>query len=1578
MEASILASVGKTDFNPKHAVSWLEGQPEELGLWQTIFEELMICASRPKQSSGNTCGKLYGFVEQCSRSSKPALQNFAFAESTALRLFDFFMEWNEQDSHRSMRLVLDFLVYFISNNPIPDVGISVRDTILANTISTITQQSSRPSVKSAIAALDHFIQKKLVYLYSILEIYKGIKDLPSDEIGLWDTFIAKIFTWMELHHICSVAGKLLVTVFTNPWYADRDVRHNPESWHKFIYKALQTNVDYLESIKLYIFVPLFKTDKIGSLTYLDRLFSLQTLRSHESNGLDPNSMLWLAMLEAGKKVGVVDEPGREIETNSQSASHLRADILESVLCHDSFEARSSAVSILIASSSTTKPYTSEALELLKKHLPSFHEDSDPKMRYDVLGHSRNMIKRVQNTVESLGREIDRTSKKISKTGEGKPVNNVSSEVKNIRLQNNQEHTITELRDTLRRHEDFISWYVGFLKDELAPTASYQRHITALKAMAYIIQPATPRVNNMDNSLELRSLLVDTTWFRSVLDLVMDPFDDVRETAASLIISLSLENKDSALRDQIHTLGRTPIEELHNFCRRADELARRTARADHSDGAARSSELLCRWRTNAKERIAVPLDILSKLEVKLDAAEHDLATAVLQAPVHGNFASLRYIWGSLSNIKFFEADIGTLLELQDRAIACCQRIWRIVRHVLCDDSPEGHLPEELEEVEGLDTKDLLSYSFRAIHESSNLMRTIANNSRQKGGHGLLSPSRQNFEAIGRLTFDELSNLRHRGAFTTVSQTFTSCCQLVKYFPVKSGDGPSLLDEWYTGALSCIHTQASTTRRSAGIPALIVGILSSNAERPSFENVIHNLQDIGRQPALVSETDGSNLPQVHALNCIKDIFKSSFLNKMAEPYLTDCLQLAANSLKSEVWAIRNCGLLLLRSLIDCLFGTSESKSSIEAGWDGRTIKISYHKFKALPELLVGLLEMGQQSTGVLIGSQTAESVFPALDIIRRAGPPEEVRDKLYGIIAWYLGSRIWHVREIAARTLCSFLLKPGWTESIAHLLQDCGSSANKLHGALLTLKFLLERLVEVMPDQLSSHEIQTVYDLLEALLIDGCVKTCSEVRAVYVDVTSFITGLNLPEAASLIGSFDNLMSKIFVLSSQLDTSKTPSALLDIGLGQAAIQHSLRQSEGGESNVLAQILMASLRGDINVTCSILESISALGPSQSNETRADLIDAYIRIFLETGAPEPRTIALENLAELIDGIIRDTSGEGLKHLPSNKTIKQFWADFHGKPTNPSLSDATIGISGPLLAILLSRAKGETWDTLEPWIRSWGAMMSDAGMADRTFDTRMAAVLSMRSFSISINSCTPDNPLNAAHILWLLALYDALNDDDDEVRAAAALAATPLLSNQRLISVEAGRRLLHRLLFWYGTTDEFKAHVACRMIGHIATPISDGVGGGVSPANLLSSWTPASTQLAEAMRFDDSLFVVEEQNLYVDEVREVRRWSNVFSSLLTPTPTSPSSLVEITLSQWILAGLQTLTDLARSEGKDGPLGWMSKPEVFAICARILVGGAALAAAGNMEVADELRRFRDEGRKAEVHGLLLGMCDGLVK
>ena len=78
--------------------------------------------------------------------------------------------------------------------------------------------------------------------------------------------------------------------------------------------------------------------------------------------------------------------------------------------------------------------------------------------------------------------------------------------------------------------------------------------------------------------------------------------------------------------------------------------------------------------------------------------------------------------------------------------------------------------------------------------SNLLRAMANNAQFHGKPGLLAPDNKTFDSIGNLTFDELSNLRHRGAFSTVTHTFAGCCQQVKHYTsVKGGD--TLLDKWY---------------------------------------------------------------------------------------------------------------------------------------------------------------------------------------------------------------------------------------------------------------------------------------------------------------------------------------------------------------------------------------------------------------------------------------------------------------------------------------------------------------------------------------------------------------------------------------------------------------------------------------------------------------------------------------------------------------------------------------------------------------------------------------------------------------
>ncbi|KAI0128637.1 putative death-receptor fusion protein-domain-containing protein [Xylariales sp. AK1849] len=1542
--------IGETRFNPKHAVTWIEEKraASQVLYANDIFQELYQSAARPKQSSGHACAKLCGFVEQCSRSSSPTLREYAFAEKTAHDLFKFYVEWNEQDQHRSMRLVLDLLKFSISNNPDHEMAESIKTRILYETIAIITLESTKPSIKSAMTTLDHFLQKNLLYLPEILDIYRQVHRSSTECDITWDVIIDKVFIWMDMPHISPIAGKLLVTIFTLPWYPNQDTKFLPESWHKFLYASLIANNELLEPIKLYIFIPLFKTEKEQSLDYLNQLFSLQTL-TKDNNSIDLNSMIWLAALEAGRKTGALAEPGneRQVQPRTDGITHLQETMLEDILCHTSHEARSSAVSILIASPSTTQPYTASSLHLLRKHLPAFHADADGKLRHHVLGHSRHMIARILGAVTTLSRDCERVLKKGKKI-KTKGIPGMSSGHVGI-----PEHdAVVELRTVIQQHEDFVVWYLEFLKHELVSTASYQRHITSLKAMEHVLKSGPLRgVQSGTDHAELKLSLVDITWLRSVLDLNMDPFEDVRETAAALLMLLLSTYATEVESMTVPGLSRPLRDELEEFCERASALASKTSRADHSDGVARSCEVLCHWTTSTEDKLAVARSIFIGLETKLLAAEQDLASAMLEAPIHGSFASLRHIWVA----AYSQQELQILESAQNAAIDICNRMWQTVRHVLCDDSPEGHLPEELEEVGGLDTKDLLSYSFRAIHESSNLLRVVASNTRFQDKPSL--NTYRTLESIGNLTFDQLANLRHRGAFTTVSQTFTSCCQLVKYCVTPSSEENSLLDEWYQGTLDCVYAQMSTTRRSAGIPALIVGILSSNAEHPSFHAVMHKLQDIAQQSARIAETDGSNLPQVHALNCIKDIFKSSNLSRRAEPYLIDILGLAASSLKSEVWAIRNCGLLLLRSLVDCLFGTNEGKSTMEVGWDGRSTKIAWHKYKALPTLLVNLLEMGQITAESSNKAASAESVFPALDIIRRAGPPEDYKDKLYDNVAWYLGSAIWHVREIAARTLCSFLLRPEWMASIRDLLQQSHASANRLHGTLLTLRYLLERLLDVMPDQLLKHyPVDLLHIVRELPTISGNFGTCPEARAVYFEIITFMNTLGNSKYFSESTREGRFIRPDLNPSLSITTRCASSALLRSKQAQASAGYELLQVESHLNSSEKLNLQVALGDDVNVACDVLEAISSHSTALSDPVTAQLlVGACVPICLKTEAPAPRTLALNILATQLDAILPNESSQTSIHkTPPNEELMTLWASSQEKPLSPGLADAVVRASGPLLVSVMLQNQQPFETSIEQWLRSWGTMMSDAGSVDNGFDTRMASILAIQSFSSHIGlETTP-----CSHLPWLLALYDALNDDDVEIRDIAATATAPIL-RKSLVSMEAGSRLLVWLRQHYRHTDEFRTHVICRMIGHavICDRITDAV---------LGHWVSAEAQLAAAMQFDDSLFVVEEQNLYIDEVREAQRWRDAFRDLSYP---QDDAVLEA-LVDWTTQGLRTLSGLAEKD--DGPLGWTSKPEVFAICSRIVISGAALAEQ-HLEVRKELRQFVGKGEQTRVHGLLLSMC-----
>jgi hypothetical protein len=145
------------------------------------------------------------------------------------------------------------------------------------------------------------------------------------------------------------------------------------------------------------------------------------------------------------------------------------------------------------------------------------------------------------------------------------------------------------------------------------------------------------------------------------------------------------------------------------------------------------------------------------------------------------------------------------------------------------------------------------------------------------------------------------------------------------------------------------------------------------------------------------------------------------------------------------------------MDRLFGTGESKAITESGWDGRSIRLFYDAYPNLPQLIDNLLNTDTNYGMAQPALSAVELIFPALDIIRRAGPPASHAASIRRSVMAHLGSRVWNVREIAAHTVCTFMLGIEWKNSVLALLETPTNSANQRHGLLLASKYILERRV-----------------------------------------------------------------------------------------------------------------------------------------------------------------------------------------------------------------------------------------------------------------------------------------------------------------------------------------------------------------------------------------------------------------------------------------------------------------------------------------------------------------------------------------
>jgi hypothetical protein len=358
---------------------------------------------------------------------------------------------------------------------------------------------------------------------------------------------------------------------------------------------------------------------------------------------------------------------------------LDEQAIGALLNNPSDDVRSLALSVLITSFSSTRPFSPAVLELLKSNIAYFHSDTDAKFRNDVLSNTKHLIERLKGTTAFMVRELEQLSYQLTHHDQD-----------GYFQDDDEKAAHNAIESLVAKHQQFIEWYVEFNLTELVPTASYQRHITALRTIQLILNS---KLQAREPGLVLGSVAATSAvWpftieffnsrsMRLLVDLLMDPFEDVRTSAMEILTlctPLNFANgsehsevsKDNVLKtdeNESYTTMTTatkaennhtssiPVNQpslvlLTGFIGKANAASMNSGRADYADGVAKGYKLLYSLQPSLHDAMSMLENLVANLESKIVVAELDLAQAVHSAPVHGDFAALRYAKNPLISKK----------------------------------------------------------------------------------------------------------------------------------------------------------------------------------------------------------------------------------------------------------------------------------------------------------------------------------------------------------------------------------------------------------------------------------------------------------------------------------------------------------------------------------------------------------------------------------------------------------------------------------------------------------------------------------------------------------------------------------------------------------------------------------------------------------------------------------------------------------------------------------------------------------------------------------------------------------------
>ncbi|KAL8286525.1 hypothetical protein RQP46_004542 [Phenoliferia psychrophenolica] len=766
--------------------------------------------------------------------------------------------------------------------------------------------------------VDPWLAKRSLFIFEVL-----IGELPIDAFAAFAVgdgpggtpagVLRKLVGVMAISdELTTVAGKVAMAWIDKCLVASSG---SSEFYQEPIVAGLATSARARQNLSLYLLPQLFKA---RPETFLPLI--------HSRNFLDPAAPLetlegTLAILSAANAFGLVASDSLTA-TPSLHALPLPLELISNTLTHLSPTLRISSFTLLFHATAPSIPLPAAIFPLLHSFYAASMGEEDPAFAMGMRSATGKLLTRLKESSGKIERGLEK----------GK-------------------QTATDGPAYLSLVQAFLETFTTDLVHSLNPAKPFRIKSNALKLLDQILHTGVDRRFTLSahgpptppwaDRISLDILTPTTT--STLLCLLQSTYTSLRVLAISM-----LERFPSPLPGYDGPDGRDRVE------RELLVPALKMFRSGREAAASAGAEIVALvgktmgtagwdlgriggWTKVPTEtgEAAFLTSLMDLLELQLEVYAVDLGRAASTTPIHGTLLTLRQLFSTLP-ASLTAAHRPLFL----RALAIVERVWEVTKVVLAAQAPEGPMVDgvtdteearalmveagtegddakpEVEGTGGPMHKILLSATWRAMKEASELVETLLRIPSEHGVEQLRTIwNLDDIKHIGDLYATWLALIRHRGAFMAIHPCYSRACStLLKCEGWSEVQG--LPVAWLDVHLdSIVSTKISITRRSAGIPYCILGILTVllPANRAAFDSAFTQLFDIAESKS----TDILDESRVHAMNTVQTAVLDGKVSHAVTPFIERGFLLAIAMFWSPNWICRNAAMMLYAALVTRTF-------------------------------------------------------------------------------------------------------------------------------------------------------------------------------------------------------------------------------------------------------------------------------------------------------------------------------------------------------------------------------------------------------------------------------------------------------------------------------------------------------------------------------------------------------------------------------------------------------------------------------------------------------------------------------------